>query len=49
MITPVTDFNVALINLAARDACSAMLLFAAYIDDYLCYEYIVNAFPTRTS
>ena len=45
MITPITDFNVALINLAARDACSAMLLFAAYIDDYLCYELYCERIP----
>lgn len=40
-----TDFNMALAELLARDNCSAMLLFAAYIDDYLCHELYCEAIP----
>ena len=45
MTTNKNDSNMALGELLAKDRCSAMLLFAAYIDDYLCHELYCEAIP----
>ena len=40
-----TDISMVIAELLARDSATVMLLFAAYIDDYLCHEFFCEGIP----
>lgn len=40
-----TDVSMVIAELLARDSATVMLLFAAYIDDYLCYKFFSEGIP----